>query len=94
MSDDKEKLSSAEIEELSAKVLKIAQKDADTYPAMYLVDWPGGPVYACNDHAAKLITIGRTLGHSIGLQGCTPGHACSNCVNEAKKKEEKSDAAD
>ena len=86
MSDDNKKLSPAEIEKLSAKMLKIAQSDANVYPAMYFVNWPGGPVYACNDHAAKLITLGRTLGYNVGLQGCGPGHACSNCVNEAKKK--------
>ncbi len=87
MSEDNKEFSPEEIEDLSAKMLKVAQHDANTYPAMYLVDWPAGPVYACNDHAAKLITLGRHLGYSVGLQGCEPGHACMNCVNEAKKKE-------
>lgn len=75
------------------KVQEEITKAANTYPAIFLVDWPTGPVYVCNNHAARLITLGRTLGHNVGLQGCGPGHACVNCIYEAKKKEGKDDAA-
>lgn len=81
MSDDKKELSPEEIAQHNA--------NTNTYPAMFLVDWPNEPVYACNNHAAKLISLGRALGHNIGLHGCGPGHACSNCVNKVKKKEAK-----
>ena len=57
------------------------------FPALYLVHYPSGPVYCCEDHANKLKEIANIMGFHVGVEIHIGGNKeCANCVNEAKSK--------
>ena len=56
------------------------------HPATWLVHWPSGPVYVCNNHKDQLVALSQILGCHVGTEMCSPDKQCSNCKNEAKLK--------
>jgi hypothetical protein len=56
--------------------------------ATQIVHWPGKDTAACDDHAAKLRSLGRFMCGMIPDSTPISENAevlCDNCVNEAKK---------
>jgi hypothetical protein len=55
--------------------------------ATILVHWPGKDTLACDEHARKLVALGNVLGSHVPLTTYNGDAECTNCENEAKKKE-------
>lgn len=55
------------------------------YPATCIVHWPSGPVKMCDEHAKRLIALGRMLGNHTVATKLENEAECSNCVNEKAK---------
>ena len=60
--------------------------ETTTFPATKLCHWPSGPVFACDEHAEKLVALGGMMGYHVGIQEIPDGleHQCANCINENK----------
>jgi hypothetical protein len=59
-----------------------------TYPAKFIVHWPGKDTPACLDHMTKLKKLSNVMGFALSVTHIVDnieGLECSNCVNEAKK---------
>lgn len=59
--------------------------DASAHPATRTVHWPTGPVRCCDDHAEKLVGLGRFMGTHVYAEPYSGEEPCSNCVNAARK---------
>jgi hypothetical protein len=57
--------------------------------ATEIVHWPGKDVPACEEHAAKLKSLGQFMGFPVSSTPWPAGGVCTNCENEAKKRERK-----
>ena len=55
-------------------------------PALFIVHWPGKDTPACEEHALKLVQLGKVMGFAVTSTLCEP-QICTNCENEAKQKE-------
>ena len=55
--------------------------------ATEIVHWPGQSVPACDAHANKLRGLAHVLGFPLASTPPTEEIECSNCANEAKKKQ-------
>lgn len=61
--------------------------EAAAKPATFLAYWPGGEaVLCCDEHAKKLIALGRFMGLLVPVMPYVGDELCTNCVNEAEKK--------
>jgi|HubBroStandDraft_2_1064218.scaffolds.fasta_scaffold343286_1 hypothetical protein len=56
--------------------------------AIVIVHWPGQDTPACAIHAEKLVNLGRVMGFNVSSTVLLTEQECTNCVNEAKKKEQ------
>jgi hypothetical protein len=55
--------------------------------ATVAVYWPGKEVYACEEHAKKLMALGKHMGFAVSVAVFLGDAECTNCANEAKKSE-------
>jgi len=54
--------------------------------ATVIVHWLGKDTPFCNNHALKLVDLGKVLGIRVSSTPAANGEQCTNCINEAKKK--------
>jgi len=55
------------------------------FPAPYLAHWVTGPVACCEDHANKLVGLGKFMGSVIPVsENLDDSLECENCINESK----------
>jgi hypothetical protein len=52
--------------------------------AIYIVHWPGKDVPACEEHAGKLVSVGRCMGFEVSFTLYFGDAPCTNCENEAR----------
>lgn len=57
--------------------------------ATFVVHWPGKDSLNCDEHAAKLQSLGRHLGFAVSATPCLTDANCANCENEAKVRAER-----
>lgn len=65
--------------------------DNSEFPATKTVHWPTGPTDACDDHAAKMVSLGQIMGSHIAVTDAAADAECSNCINENKQRRARDD---
>jgi hypothetical protein len=58
-------------------------------PAIEIIHWPGKDTPACEEHAAKLKSLGQFMGFAVSSTPCLTAEVCANCENEEKKELER-----
>jgi len=58
------------------------------YPASNIAIWNGEEVPCCTEHAKQLVALGQALGLNVPVYTYTgEQRECKNCVNDAKKSD-------
>ena len=66
-----------------------SSRAAQCYAAVWTVHTPSGPTDACEAHADKLQRLMSFMGAYTNKTPAPEGAQCANCLNEAKRHNEK-----
>ena len=62
-------------------------RDDVLFPASKIAHWPGQSIGCCDEHADKIVAIGKAMGYGITFTDAPEEAVCINCVNEKGGKQ-------